>query len=254
MESNKEIFLSAVCRYTFIPQSLTAFLFDVIEIATTANVKLPTLDEAVDLILRGAEFSRSGLDSIKLENCTLYYSVALGDTYDLVYLCLAGNALKSHQAQEFLNNVQIWLSNNSQFLGSLSTPISFPAESNSMLKELMMEANRNNVFSTPSSAETGNSGQIPPSRVTQLQQEVSEVKTIMQDNVNRILERGDRLENIDQRTEALHASSQNFKTTARRVQRNMCWKNLKWTIILTVFLCLLVALIIFAILKELGVF
>lgn len=67
MELSKEIFLSAVCRYTIVPQSLTPLLFDSIEIATPANIKLPTLDEALDLILRGAEFSRSGLDSIKLE-------------------------------------------------------------------------------------------------------------------------------------------------------------------------------------------
>lgn len=104
----------------------------------------------------------------------------------------------------------------------------------------------------------------------------------MSDNVVRILERGERLENLDSRTEALNQSvsrpfvlkidftmvfkkivynpkpkffqSQSFKTTARRVQRNMCLKNLKWTIILSVFVFLLVTLIIVLILNGAGVF
>jgi len=90
-------------------------------------------------------------------------------------------------------------------------------------------------------------------RVSQLQQEVDQVKTVMSDNVLRVMERGERLENLDQRAESLEQSSAAFKTSARRVQRNMCFKNLKWTILLGLVITLLIVLGITLILKTAGV-
>jgi t-SNARE complex subunit (syntaxin) len=96
----------------------------------------------------------------------------------------------------------------------------------------------------------------PPTddHMKRVQQQVQEVKAIMADNVVRVMERGERLEDLDARTDALHASSQNFQTSAHRVHRNMCLKNLKWTIILGIFVVLIVALIIILILNGAGVF
>uniref|UniRef100_A0A0N5AMX4 V-SNARE coiled-coil homology domain-containing protein n=1 Tax=Syphacia muris TaxID=451379 RepID=A0A0N5AMX4_9BILA len=91
-------------------------------------------------------------------------------------------------------------------------------------------------------------------RMSQLQQQVSQVKTVMSNNVQRILERGDRLENLESRTDALTASSENFKISARRVQRHMCRQNAKWTIIVSVGTILIVIIIILLILNGLGVF
>ncbi|KAE9553495.1 hypothetical protein FO519_003287 [Halicephalobus sp. NKZ332] len=96
----------------------------------------------------------------------------------------------------------------------------------------------------------------PPSneRLNAVRQQVHDVKNIMTDNVVRIMERGDRLEDLDSRTEALHASSQTFQTTARQVQRKMCLKSLKWTIILGVVVFLVIALIVILILDGSGAF
>lgn len=76
----------------------------------------------------------------------------------------------------------------------------------------------------------------------------------MSDNVVRIMERGERLDDLDTRTEALHASSQNFQTTARQVHRKMWFKNLKWTIIMGVVILLVIALIVILILNGSGAF
>uniref|UniRef100_A0A183CEN1 V-SNARE coiled-coil homology domain-containing protein n=1 Tax=Globodera pallida TaxID=36090 RepID=A0A183CEN1_GLOPA len=67
----------------------------------------------------------------------------------------------------------------------------------------------------------------------QVQQQVDEV---MSQNVNRILERGERLEHLDNRSQALQESSQSFTHTSHRVQRFMCVQSMKWTIIFGVFL------------------
>uniref|UniRef100_A0AC34QKE0 V-SNARE coiled-coil homology domain-containing protein n=1 Tax=Panagrolaimus sp. JU765 TaxID=591449 RepID=A0AC34QKE0_9BILA len=89
-------------------------------------------------------------------------------------------------------------------------------------------------------------------RINQVRQQVNEVKNIMSDNVVRIMERGERLDDLDTRTEALHASSQNFQTTARQVHRKMWFKNLKWTIIMGVVILLVIALIVILILNGSG--
>jgi len=96
----------------------------------------------------------------------------------------------------------------------------------------------------------------PPSndRLETVRQQVNEVKSVMTENVVRIMERGDRLNDLDSRTEALQASSQSFQTSARQVQRKMCWKNLKWTIILGVVAFLVIALIVILILDGSGAF
>lgn len=43
-------------------------------------------------------------------------------------------------------------------------------------------------------------------RVTELQSQVDDVKNVMSENVMRVMERGDRLENLDQRAESLQQS------------------------------------------------
>ncbi|KAK5972304.1 Vesicle-associated membrane protein 8 [Trichostrongylus colubriformis] len=87
-----------------------------------------------------------------------------------------------------------------------------------------------------------------------MRRQVDEVKTVMASNVASIMERGDRLDSIDRRTEELQASSANFKLTAHRVQRKMCMMNAKWTVISVLVGIFVTALIILLILDACGVF
>uniref|UniRef100_A0A7E4UN51 V-SNARE coiled-coil homology domain-containing protein n=1 Tax=Panagrellus redivivus TaxID=6233 RepID=A0A7E4UN51_PANRE len=93
-----------------------------------------------------------------------------------------------------------------------------------------------------------------PENVKRVQDQVQEVKTIMAENVVRIMERGERLDDIDSRTEALHNSAQSFQQNANRVQRHMCLKNLKWSIFLAIVVLCVIALIIVLILDGVGAF
>uniref|UniRef100_A0A915ECY2 V-SNARE coiled-coil homology domain-containing protein n=1 Tax=Ditylenchus dipsaci TaxID=166011 RepID=A0A915ECY2_9BILA len=223
MDANYQIFTAVISRYSYLPKSLKTLAEHICDIPTPAYVNFPSTEEINDLILRGAEFKSSCQDHILLNDCTLHYQLV----------------------QQTKAAVQASVANNLKFqslmTSSNSDQYQFKSDMNAMLRDLMMEANKKNIFanSTVIDVSSPQVGVQPLSKVSDLQKQVEEVKTVMSDNMIRILERGDRLENIDHRTEALHASSQNFKTTARRVQRNMCWKNLKWTIILGVFLTIL---------------
>uniref|UniRef100_A0A914S6H2 V-SNARE coiled-coil homology domain-containing protein n=1 Tax=Parascaris equorum TaxID=6256 RepID=A0A914S6H2_PAREQ len=52
----------------------------------------------------------------------------------------------------------------------------------------------------------------------------------------------------------LSKQSENFKISARRVQRHMCRRNAKWTIIVIVGSAVVVAIIVLIILNSAGVF
>uniref|UniRef100_A0A914I837 V-SNARE coiled-coil homology domain-containing protein n=1 Tax=Globodera rostochiensis TaxID=31243 RepID=A0A914I837_GLORO len=99
------------------------------------------------------------------------------------------------------------------------------------------------------SAEGGVQRQQNNGHLDQVQQQVNEVRTVMAQNVNRVLERGERLEHLDNRSQALQESSQSFTHTSHRVQRFMCMQSMKWTIIFGVFLSVMLLLGVLTLLR-----
>ncbi|XP_054660600.1 vesicle-associated membrane protein 8 [Grus americana] len=81
-------------------------------------------------------------------------------------------------------------------------------------------------------------------RVRALQQEVEGVKTIMTQNVERILARGENLEQLHSKSQDLEATSEHFKTTSQKMARRYWWKNVKLLVILGLVGAIILILII----------
>ncbi|NXA44273.1 VAMP8 protein, partial [Eudromia elegans] len=81
-------------------------------------------------------------------------------------------------------------------------------------------------------------------RVRELQSEVEGVKSIMTQNVERILARGENLDHLRDKTEDLEATSEHFKTTSQKVARRYWWKNVKLLLILGLVGAIILILII----------
>ncbi|CAD6195183.1 unnamed protein product [Caenorhabditis auriculariae] len=90
-------------------------------------------------------------------------------------------------------------------------------------------------------------------RIQELRAQVDSVKNVMAENVERMMERGERLDSIECRTEALQTNSANFKMTARKVQRKFCMLNAKWTFISAIVSILIITVLIVLILHWCGV-
>jgi len=60
-----------------------------------------------------------------------------------------------------------------------------------------------------------------------IQSQVREVTDIMRDNVSRMLDRGERLDELNVRSEALSDASAEFRASSVRVQRKMWWEGAK---------------------------
>ncbi|KAJ8246861.1 hypothetical protein GJAV_G00256180 [Gymnothorax javanicus] len=102
----------------------------------------------------------------------------------------------------------------------------------------------------PSSGEgDGPSAPQPPPNLTsnrrlqQTQAQVDEVVDIMRVNVDKVLERDQKLSELDDRADALQAGASQFETSAAKLKRKYWWKNLKMMIILGV-ICVIILIII----------
>ncbi|XP_029296366.1 vesicle-associated membrane protein 8 [Cottoperca gobio] len=84
----------------------------------------------------------------------------------------------------------------------------------------------------------------PQDKVQTLRDQVDGVKNIMTQNVDRILARGERLDDLMGKSEDLQAGAQNFKQTSQKVARTYWWKNVKLVVLIVVVVLIIVLIII----------
>jgi hypothetical protein len=71
--------------------------------------------------------------------------------------------------------------------------------------------------------------------LTALRADVAETTNVLKVTVDKLVQRGDNLDAMNARAEDLNTTSYHFHGTARRVQRNMKWKNYKLTFFISKF-------------------
>eukprot|EP00010_Vexillifera_abyssalis_P007513 CAMPEP_0201548408 /NCGR_PEP_ID=MMETSP0173_2-20130828/4942_1 /ASSEMBLY_ACC=CAM_ASM_000268 /TAXON_ID=218659 /ORGANISM="Vexillifera sp., Strain DIVA3 564/2" /LENGTH=214 /DNA_ID=CAMNT_0047957781 /DNA_START=48 /DNA_END=692 /DNA_ORIENTATION=+ len=81
-------------------------------------------------------------------------------------------------------------------------------------------------------------------KIRGLRTKVQEVTDVMKDNIERVLERGERLEDLEQRSEALQDSAVEFHSRAKQLRCELCKKNWKLTIIIIITVIIIIAILI----------
>ena len=77
---------------------------------------------------------------------------------------------------------------------------------------------------------------------------MDDVKYIMTENIEKVIQRGEALEDIQERSDNLLLSSAQFRDTATKLKRKMCLKSCKcWTV------CIIITLVILAVVVVLIV-
>jgi len=82
-------------------------------------------------------------------------------------------------------------------------------------------------------------------KVTRVQNKIDEVKDVMLENIDHILERGEKLEDLAVKTNELDASAAQFQQSAHEVKKAMWWKNMKMWILLIVVVLVVILIILF---------
>ncbi|XP_072963632.1 vesicle-associated membrane protein 711-like [Typha angustifolia] len=80
-------------------------------------------------------------------------------------------------------------------------------------------------------------------RINRIKGEMSEVHDIMIENIDKVLERGDRLELLVDKTAIMQGNTIRFKRQARRFRNSVWWQNIKLSVTL-IFLLLVIIYVI----------
>ncbi|XP_033097857.1 vesicle-associated membrane protein 3-like isoform X2 [Anneissia japonica] len=102
-------------------------------------------------------------------------------------------------------------------------------------------------MAAPAPAPTGppqTGGAVPNKKLQQTQAQVNEVVDIMRVNVDKVLERDQKLSELDDRADALQQGASHFEKNAGKLKRKYWWKNCKMMIILAVIVIVIIIIIV----------
>jgi len=106
-----------------------------------------------------------------------------------------------------------------------------------------MDLEANGASSYQNSDGPTNQQQLPGgSKIKELQNDVNQLTSVMQSNINKVLERGDRVDTLNERSELLTSRANEFRINSRNVRRKFWWENLRFQLILgvVIFACVVV--------------
>lgn len=108
---------------------------------------------------------------------------------------------------------------------------------NATLKQLMLEYE----FDGGSS---GAQGGGRDGAFRNVQGEIEDVRGIMSENIERVLERGERIDLLVDKTDRLGGSARDFRVRSRGLRRKMWWKNVRLMALLVVVVVFLIYLFV----------
>lgn len=88
--------------------------------------------------------------------------------------------------------------------------------------------------------------------ISNVQREIDDVKGIMTKNIEGLLERGERIDLLVDKTDRLGGSAREFRVRSRGLKRKMWWKNVKLMTLLILVLGLIIVAIVIAVKNATG--
>lgn len=147
----------------------------------------------------------------------------------LTYLCMTDNNFQRLAAFEFLGEIRDRFLATYGDRGKTAIAFAFNADFQRVLQVQMECFNERKN-----------------DKVARVQEKVDQVKGLMIQNIDKVLERGERIELLVDRTEVLDQHAFKFKKTATSLKRQMWWKNVKLMLLIG-FVVLAVIYVIVAI-------
>ncbi|KAJ9699553.1 hypothetical protein PVL29_008240 [Vitis rotundifolia] len=148
----------------------------------------------------------------------------------LAFLCMANDTFGRRIPFSYLEDIQMRFMKNYGKVAHYAPAYAMNDEFSRVLHQQM------EFFSSNPSADTLN----------RVRGEVGEIRTIMVENIEKILERGDRIELLVDKTATMQDSSFHFKKQSKRLRRALWMKNAKLLALLTCLIVVLLYIIIAA--------
>ncbi|KAH9588819.1 Synaptobrevin [Trypanosoma melophagium] len=155
---------------------------------------------------------------------------------EIVYCCISGSDYKNRTVFGFL--MQIRDSFKSQFAGSANR---YPRSSDITPAVC-------GKFCTTLATSTRTFNENPQAdKIGKIKDQIDNTKQVMLENLNRLIDRGERIENLCDKTEQLRDEAQFFHSNASELKRKMLIRNIKLAIALLLVLALVGLVIAFMI-------
>ncbi|GIY31865.1 vesicle-associated membrane protein 714 [Caerostris darwini] len=155
------------------------------------------------------------------------YHVLIEDL--LIYICVAETNFGKNVPFSFLGEIKNRFTSGSLAIRALTaSEHEFDRDFSYVLKDQMIKYSTN----------------APVDGIGKVQKQVAEVMTVMSNNIEKVVDRGERLESLLDKTYDLEASAGHFQSTAKKVRRHMWCKNVKTWIILIVIASIVITLIV----------
>ncbi|KAL6561863.1 hypothetical protein OROGR_002870 [Orobanche gracilis] len=87
------------------------------------------------------------------------------------------------------------------------------------------------------------------SKLAKVKAQVSEVKGVMMENIEKVLDRGEKIEILVDKTETLHDQAQGFRKAGTQIRRKMWLQNMKIKLIVLAIIIALILIIVLSICK-----
>ncbi|KAK2883598.1 hypothetical protein Q8A67_017235 [Cirrhinus molitorella] len=81
-------------------------------------------------------------------------------------------------------------------------------------------------------------------KIRQVQSQVDEVIDVMQENISKVIERGERLDELQDKSESLSDNASAFSSRAKQLHRRMWWRDMKMKMIIALVVVILLLIII----------
>lgn len=92
-----------------------------------------------------------------------------------------------------------------------------------------------------------NSPELNENKVEIIREHIEKTKTNVDQSISLLIERGEKLEDLVDKSEKLNENSKLFNTNARRLKRRMFWRRLKTAFILFLFFFFIIMILLFTI-------
>ncbi|XP_060599876.1 uncharacterized protein LOC132753427 isoform X2 [Ruditapes philippinarum] len=191
-------------------------------------------EQAVATILPQIPTRNDGKTTVNASNTKFHCIVENG----IIFLCAAKPGTETRPCFAYLTELKDQF-HNQNFAEQAVTarPHEFDSQFNSVMAKQMDRYSKKNA--------TDN--------LTVLQGQVKEVTGVMSQNIESVIQRGERLDDLMDKTDELEAASATFQRTATKIRKKYWWKNFKMKIIVGCVVFVVVVGIVLAILYGSGI-
>eukprot|EP00808_Paulinella_micropora_P031456 g62300.t1 len=144
----------------------------------------------------------------------------------LTYLCMADQQFPRLVAFQFLEDIRTRFKATYGDRGKTAIAFAFNSDFQRVLQQQMERYNS-----------------MKTDKVQKVREEINQVKDVMIKNIDKVLERGEKIELLVGKTDALDQHAVKFKKQSRQLKHSMWWKNVKLMLLLTLFILVIIYVI-----------